>query len=92
MASYLLTYSYVPDIENRRQPYREAHLEHLRRAHLSGMLRMAGALVDPVDGALLVLEAGSPGEVFAWVARDPYNEAGLLRALSVREWTIAIGG
>jgi uncharacterized protein YciI len=43
-----------------------------------------------VDGAVLVVEADGPGEVFAWVADDPYARAGLIQAVSVREVTVAI--
>ncbi len=50
---------------------------------------MAGALTDPVDGALLLVEAEGPGEVLTWVAGDPYAKAGLLRGIRVRELAVA---
>src|SRR6266536_5097520 len=73
---------YVPDMLERRQPHRGAHLQHLEQARDSGMLTLAAALADPVDGALLLVEADQAQEVFAWVANDPYNPAGLIRSVT----------
>ncbi len=88
--TFMLTYGYVPDMLERRQPHRGAHLQHLEQARDSGMLTLAAALADPVDGALLLVEADQAQEVFAWVANDPYNHAGLIRSVTVREINVAI--
>lgn len=88
--TFAVTYTYVPDIVERRQPYRPEHLEHLGRARDDGRLLLAGPYTDPVDGALLVAEGDNPGDVLAWVADDPYARAGLIRAVSIREITVAI--
>ncbi|MBV9174825.1 MAG: hypothetical protein JOZ81_32585 [Chloroflexi bacterium] len=86
----MLTYAYAPDMTERRTPHREAHLEHLRQAKSQGLVLLAGAFADPVDGALLVCQADGPADVYAWVARDPYNKAGLIQSASVREINVAI--
>jgi uncharacterized protein YciI len=88
--TFVISYTYVPQIAERRQPHRADHLAHLQRACDEGRLVLAGATADPVDGAILVVEAGSPGEVFGWVANDPYARAGLIHAVSVREVTVAV--
>ena len=88
--TFVVTYTYVPEIAERRQPHRADHLAHVQRACDEGRLVLAGATADPVDGAILILEADSPGEVFAWVANDPYARAGLIQAVSVREVTVAV--
>jgi uncharacterized protein YciI len=88
--TFVVSYTYVPEIAERRRPHRADHLAHLQRACDEGRLVLAGATADPVDGAILVVEADSPGEVFAWVASDPYARAGLIQAVSVREVTVAI--
>ncbi len=90
MKTFMLTFTYVPDMPERRQPYRAAHLARLEQARDAGLLVMAGAFADPVDGALLVVQAESPGEVVAWVAGDPYTQAGLIREIAVREVAVAI--
>jgi uncharacterized protein YciI len=88
--TFLLTYSYVPEMADRRQPHRAAHLAHLEAARDRGLLLLAGAYADPVDGALLVCEADDPGQIFAWLATDPYSAAGLIRAAAVREINVAV--
>jgi uncharacterized protein YciI len=88
--TFVVTYTYVPEITERRQPHRAAHLAHLERARDAERLVLAGATADPVDGAVLVVEADGPGEVFNWVANDPYARAGLIQAVSVREVSVAV--
>jgi uncharacterized protein YciI len=88
--TFMLTYAYVPDMLERRQPYRPDHLNHLEAARARGLLRLAAALTDPVDAALLLLEAETQGEVLTWVASDPYNRAGLIRSATVRELGVVV--
>ena len=54
------------------------------------MLTLAAAYADPVDGALLIVEADNAVDVFAWLANDPYNQAGLIRGATVREINVAV--
>jgi uncharacterized protein len=88
---FALFYDTVPDYINRRQPYRQEHLDHARRAHDKGLLLMAGAM-NPADSALFVFRAESAAEVEAFAKNDPYVIAGLIPAWRVREWTVVIGG
>ena len=88
--TYMLTFTYVPEMLERREPYRAEHLARLGKARDAGFLIMAGAVADPVDGALLLVQAEGPGEVLAWAADDPYARAGLLRGVTVREVNVAV--
>ncbi len=88
---FALFYEYVPDILERRKPFREEHLALLRRLHGEGKLVMAGAF-QPVDGALLLFRAEAPADVEAFVKADPYARNGLVTRWHVREWTVAVGG
>lgn len=45
--TYLLLYSYVEDMAERRGPHREAHLERIRAEKEAGRVVMAGALSTP---------------------------------------------
>ncbi len=83
----VLTYSYVDDILERRKPHREAHLEHVRRWSDERGLVIAGATGDPPSGALFVFE-GDRAEVEAFVAADPYGEAGLVTESRIEPWTV----
>lgn len=51
---YVLLYHYVPDVLERRDPFRPAHLALLREMHQRGECLAAGAWTDPVDGAAIV--------------------------------------
>jgi uncharacterized protein YciI len=83
--------TYVTDAVNRRAPHRAAHLEYARALVDRGVLLMAGAFADPVDGALLIYRATSREEVERIVADDPYVKAGLWPSVTIREWTVVIG-
>jgi uncharacterized protein YciI len=51
--TYLLLYTYVEDMADRRGPYREAHLANIRAEVDAGHITMAGALGTPPPGARL---------------------------------------
>jgi uncharacterized protein len=82
----LLIYEYVPDIVERRGPYREGHLAAIARHHASGAIVMAGAVGDPVDGGLLVFRDASAIETY--LRDDPYVDAGLVVRHRVEPWTV----
>ncbi len=88
---WLLTYDYVDDIATRRAPFREAHLRLVRDLHDRGALLMAGAVGDPIDGALLVFTAEDQAVVEDFVAADPYVSEALVTAWQVRPWNVVVG-
>src|SRR5262245_19027957 len=87
----LLFYDYVNDIAERRAPFRQAHLALIEEVHKNGALLMAGALTEPVDGAVFVFTTDDRSIVEDFVARDPYMQEGLVTAWRVRSWNVAIG-
>ena len=89
---YLLLYDYVDDILDRRGPLREEHLGLARAAHERGELAMAGALAEPVDGAVFVWSVDDPSVVEAFVNNDPYVREGLVTGWRIRPWTVVVGG
>lgn len=84
----LLLYDYVDDIVERRAPFREAHLALISEAHDRGVVLMAGALVDPVDGAAIVFTTDDRGVVEDFVSKDPYVQGGLVRSWRIRSWNV----
>ena len=88
---WLLFYDYVPDILDRRGAYRDAHLALAGQTHEEGVLVMAGALSEPLDGAVFVFRADDRSAVEEFVQRDPYVEAGLVTAWRIRRWTVVVG-
>jgi len=89
-ALYVLVYEYVPDILERRAPYREEHLNLIRRLHEDGTIMMAGPTGDPVDSGLFVFRSADDRPVRDFVAADPYGAAGLVRAHRIMPWTIVV--
>jgi len=86
---YLLFYDAVDGYVEKRVPFRSSHLERLEQSHQLGDLVLAGALADPVDGAVLVFRDQGAAEAFA--KSDPYVLNGLVREWRVRPWTTVIG-
>jgi uncharacterized protein YciI len=85
---HLLLYSYVDDMADRRGPYREAHLERIRAEREAGRIVMAGALGNPPTGGAIVWLGVEPEQIEAFVAADPYVEAGLVTSSRVERWNL----
>lgn len=88
---FLLFYTYVPDVLERRAQFRGAHLKHAWAAQQRGELVLAGALADPVDGGVLWFSAPNKEVVERFAADDPYVKGGLVTRWTVRTWTTVVG-
>jgi uncharacterized protein YciI len=91
-STFLVLYSYVQDMEQRRTPYRPDHIAWLRGLAEQGTLLLAGATLDPVDTGVLVFRAGSVPELRRLLLDDPYAAANLINAVTVRPIGLAVGG
>jgi len=91
MKHFLLFYDYVPDVLERRPQFRGAHLQHAWAAQQRGELVVAGALADPVDGAVLMFAGEDKQVAEAFARADPYVIGGLVERWHVREWTTVVG-
>lgn len=87
---YLLQYEYVPDILEKRGPFRPEHLERATAAKERGSIVMGGALVDPPDGALFIFKVADKQEIDDFAKEDPYVKNGLVPSYSIREWMVVI--
>ena len=88
---YLLFYDTAPDYLTRRGDFRADHLALAWAAHERGELVLAGALADPVDGALLLFRGDSPAVAERFAEADPYVRNGLITRWRVRPWTTVAG-
>ncbi|MDX2219748.1 MAG: YciI-like protein [Burkholderiales bacterium] len=88
---YILFYDVADDYLTRRVPLRSVHLAHARAAHARDELVLAGALADPVDGAVLIFKGDSPEAARNFAENDPYVINGLVKSWRVREWTTVVG-
>ena len=88
---YVLFYEVVDDFVNKRLSFRPEHLEHIRRSVERGDLLLAGAMSDPVDGALLIFRAQDPSVAEKFASSDPYVLNGLVKSWRVRNWNVVAG-
>jgi uncharacterized protein YciI len=88
---YLLFYDLVHDYLERRKPLRSAHLAYARPFVERGELMLAGALADPVDGAVLLFRSQTAETASRFATADPYVEQGLVTRWRVRPWTTVVG-
>lgn len=88
---YLLFYDVADNYLERRGAYRADHLELLEEAEARGELVLAGALADPVDGAVFLFRGAGPAAAEAFAKADPYVVNGLVTRWRVRKWPTVIG-
>jgi uncharacterized protein len=88
---YLLFYDVAPDYMERRPKFRAEHLKLAWEAHARGQLIVAGALAEPVDGAVFLFKGESPADAEAFAKADPYVKNGLITKWRVRPWTTVVG-
>lgn len=91
MKHFLLFYEAGPDYLDRRPAFRAMHLEHAWTAQQRGDLVVAGALADPVDGAVLMFAGNDKSVAEDFARADPYVVNGLVARWHVREWTTVVG-
>jgi uncharacterized protein YciI len=85
---HLLLYVYVEDMNERRGPYREAHLDRIRIEKEAGRVLMAGGVGDPINGGALAWRGATSDEIEAFVQGDPYLEAGLISSYRIEPWAL----
>ena len=88
---YLLFYELPDDYITRRAEFRNVHLKLGWEAAERGELVLAGALANPVDGAVLVFKGNSPEVAERFAEADPYVTSGIVKRWHVREWTTVVG-
>jgi heme-degrading monooxygenase HmoA/uncharacterized protein YciI len=88
---YLLFYEVGEDYVSRRAEFRDAHLEKAWQASARGELVLGGALSNPVDGAVLLFQGGSPEVAEKFARADPYVTSGAVKGWHVREWMTVVG-
>ena len=91
MKHFLLFYEGAPDYLERRPQFRDAHLALAWAAVERGDIIVAGALADPVDGAVLMFQAEDKSVAEEFARADPYVANGLVARWHVREWTTVVG-
>ena len=89
---YMLTYDYIPDVLEKRGPFRAEHLQLAGDMAAAGTC-IAGGPYAPAEGlsptgALFVFDTKAAAEEF--VAKDPYVSGGIVTAHRIHAWTVAV--
>lgn len=89
---YVLQYSYIPDVLEKRGPHRELHLNLAKDLAKEGNC-LSGGPTTPMgaevpDGAVFVFSNEESAKWF--VEEDPYVKHGIVTDWSIKEWTVAI--
>uniref|UniRef100_A0A0G4FEV5 YCII-related domain-containing protein n=1 Tax=Chromera velia CCMP2878 TaxID=1169474 RepID=A0A0G4FEV5_9ALVE len=79
---FILRYTFVPDILEKRQPHRAKHLALAQQETLEGRLLVGGAS-DPPSHGFLVFQNVDKAHVERFAQADPYVSNRL-----VTEWTV----
>ncbi|HET9812677.1 MAG TPA: YciI-like protein [Sphingomicrobium sp.] len=91
MKHFLLIYEAGPDYVERRPEFRAEHLALAWAAAERGEIVVAGALAEPVDGAVLMFRGEDRSVAEDFARADPYVTSGLVANWLVREWTTVVG-
>mmetsp|Transcript_10844 Transcript_10844/g.24600 ORF Transcript_10844/g.24600 Transcript_10844/m.24600 type:complete len:144 (-) Transcript_10844:371-802(-) len=89
---YLLKYDYVPDVLEKRGPYREQHIVLANRFIDEGSCLSGGPTLDVgtevPKGALFVFtDAGSARK---YAEGDPYVANGIVKEYCIEEWNVVV--
>lgn len=89
---YLLRYVYIPDVLEKRGPYREGHLGLAKKLIAEGTCLSGGPTgpesMEVPTGALFVFTTAEAAKLF--VQEDPYVSAGIVTGHSIEEWNVVV--
>lgn len=89
---YLLRYEYIPDVLEKRGPYREGHLNLAKQLIAEGSCLSGGPTgeigMQVPTGALFIFTNAEAAKQF--VEQDPYVAAGIVTGHSIEEWNVVV--
>eukprot|EP00591_Stephanopyxis_turris_P001805 CAMPEP_0195520376 /NCGR_PEP_ID=MMETSP0794_2-20130614/16732_1 /TAXON_ID=515487 /ORGANISM="Stephanopyxis turris, Strain CCMP 815" /LENGTH=144 /DNA_ID=CAMNT_0040649717 /DNA_START=27 /DNA_END=461 /DNA_ORIENTATION=+ len=89
---FVLHYDYIPEVLEKRGPYREGHIGLLKELAAEGKCLLGGPSgpvgMEVPTGALFVFTDEESAKIF--VKDDPYVEAGIVTGHSITEWNVVI--
>ncbi len=85
MAKYIMFGSYCENALEKRTPYRQAHLEGLKKQKESGILITLGPTKDNTK-VFGIYEADDENTIRKLVEEDPYWVNGIWTEYEIKEW------
>jgi uncharacterized protein YciI len=89
MPKYVLWGSYCDNVEEKRAPYRQAHLQGLKAQKASGVLVTIGPTKD-LSQVFGIYDAPDQTTVEKLVEGDPYWQNGIWTEYQIKEWIQAL--
>lgn len=90
MSVFAVEYVYDAETAAARDEHRPAHRQWLTRHSEEGTMLASGPYGDGA-GALLLFKAESEAVLLEELKRDPFNQAGLVSGMRVKEWNPVLG-
>ena len=90
MPLFAATYTYSPELAERREENKPAHRRWLSEQVDAGRILTVGPFTDG-SGALLIVSAGSADDVEELLSRDPHRTADLVADTAIRPWLPVFG-
>eukprot|EP00742_Colponemidia_sp_Colp-10_P003377 GILJ01003597.1.p1 GENE.GILJ01003597.1~~GILJ01003597.1.p1 ORF type:complete len:132 (-),score=13.07 GILJ01003597.1:240-593(-) len=88
---FVLLYSFVENMIEKRTPYRAAHLALVHDMEAKGALVAGGAFMEPTDGGMLLFKAEDRHRIEAFVKSDPYYQNGLVTKYEIKKYMLVSG-
>ena len=85
MAKYVMWGSYCDNVEEKRAPYRQAHLDGLKAQKEDGILLTIGPTKD-LKQVFALYDAPNEKTVQELVENDPYWQNGIWTEYQIKEW------
>ena len=89
---YLLRYEYIPDVLEKRGPYRDGHIGLAKEMVAAGKCLFGGPTgeigMEIPTGALFIFTDADAAKEY--VANDPYVSGGIVTSHSIEEWNVVI--
>lgn len=88
---YILNYKASENFAKEKKQYQNEHKLLMKKAHEKGELILAGGLLKPSNGGMLIFKVQDPKVVEEFVKNDPYVKYGIIKKWEIRPWNIVIG-
>lgn len=85
---WMVQYSYVDNILEKRKPFRPEHLALAKASKEKGEILMGGAFANPPDGAAFIFQTNDKTTIQDFIQNDPYVKNDLVTNYTIREWTV----
>lgn len=88
MSTFVVTYHYAADSDERRNTHRPAHVAFLTGLRDAGALYMSGPAVDDPPRAVLIIEADDRAALEHTMDQDPFFVNDLVARREITEWKV----